>query len=160
MSTNVERDPFEEEVKALKPVTKVTIDTLVTLFIILKVKVWKLAKIFLRKRDQEIENLNWPTWALEDKVDVLEQHGRHNTVPVSSIPGPPSDNRNETTDTIVINMVNNKFGIENFENDIVRSRCIGKSGDGRYRDINVKFVCHRVKTELVGAQRKLTGSGI
>jgi len=161
MSTNLANDPFEDAVKALKPTTKVTLDTLVTLFRAQSASLKSHYEDLIAAKDQEIAELKQRSSVLEDRCDAIEQYSRRNTVRIRGIPEDPKvDNVAGNTDSVVIEVVKAKMGIDIFENDIIRCHRIGKAGDGIQRDIIVKFICHRKKTQLMGARKKLAGSGI
>ena len=104
----------------------------------------------------EVTALRKEVTTLKSKVDDMEQYTRRNCLKITGVP----EERNDNTDVLVMNVINNLVLKENEEKigikDISRSHRVGKfRPQNRPRDIIVKFVSYRDRARVYGNKRNL-----
>ena len=97
---------------------------------------------------------------LEDLVDRREQYSRRNCLLVHGIP----ESNDENTGDLVLKTINEKLHVEITENEIDRSRRIGRKKDGQKpRPITVKLrykTRYNTRKTFFASKRKLKGTGV
>ena len=95
---------------------------------------------------------------LENVTDRQEQYSRRNCLLVHGI----TETKDENTDKIVIDLVNDKLGVNVTENDIDRSHRIGEKKDDstKSRPIIVKLVRHNTRKKIFDNKKRLKGTGV
>lgn len=87
--------------------------------------------------------------------DQLEQYSRMNSLRIFGIP----ENKEESTDSIVVNLCNEKLGLNISTNDIDCSHRLPLK-EGSHRPIIVKFCRRTIKDLIFRNKRKLKGTKI
>lgn len=112
-------------------------------------------------RNDKREELVW-------ELDGLEQYSRRNCLLVHGVAEPQAGTRSrENTDDVVLDVFNNKLGLNLDGTDLDRSHRIGRrspqsgsSEPNKPRPVIVKFVSYNVRAEVFRSKRKLKGTGL
>lgn len=102
----------------------------------------------------EVTSLRKELSDLHLRIDKMEQYPRRNCLKITGV----HEEKNENTDTLVLNVINNLVLKENTEKisvkDISRSHRVGKYDPRRRtRDILVKFISYRDRARVYGNKK-------
>ena len=117
-----------------------------------------------KEKDEEIKNLKADVTNLRIQIneqnhtlDKHEQYSRRNCLLLHGV----AENKNESTDDVVMKTTHEKMGEEIRGTDIDRTHRIGKAkSDGKSRPIIIKFVRYNTRNKVFRKKKQLKGSGV
>ena len=104
----------------------------------------------------EVDTLRNRVETLENECDSQEQYSRRNCLLVHGL----EENKDESTDDLVLSVFQEKMNIEFTDKDMDRSHRIGKAKPGKKRPIIVKFVRYNDRKKVFSNKKRLKNSGI
>ncbi|CAC5406248.1 unnamed protein product [Mytilus coruscus] len=116
--------------------------------------------ITVEEQNKEIDLLYQKVAKLEDRMEKQEQYSRRTSLRFNKI-SVPVDERGRiqhpvNTDELILNVCNNKLGLNLTLKDINRSHTIGKARYGKAQVI-VRFVSYRVRHQVYSNKKALKG---
>ena len=105
---------------------------------------------------QEVNGLKERIKSLEKDSGDHEQYSRRNCIFIHGI----EEDKDEVTDDIVVNTLQDKLELEISKKDIDRSRRIGKPSPRKKRSIIVKFLRYSDRHKAYSNKKRLNYSGI
>ena len=88
---------------------------------------------------------------LENRIDEMNQYSRRNCLKFRGIP----EKEDDDTDSLIIDIINNKLGIKVDLRDIGRTHRTGPSHPDYPRDIIVRFLSYRTRAAVYDARSNL-----
>lgn len=108
----------------------------------------------IKQLRQGIEKEKAKTSMLENKIDEIEQYGRRQNLRIFGI----DEKKNENTEELVLNIFNNKMGINIQPHMIQRSHRVGKPAPNKNRAIIIKFQSYKDRNLVYRNKKNLKGS--
>ena len=105
----------------------------------------------LGETKEQLEKNNEELSSTKRRLEAMEAYSRRNCLTISGIP----ERESESTDQLVI-AVAKAAGVTIATSDLDRSHRVGKSKQGRPRNIIVKLLSHNVRQRLYEARRDLS----